>query len=134
MSIDDTDPLWDEHDGGSGHDGPGWQPGDEALALAYWEALDEKGRDVLGYLIANSGRRVHRDELVERLHLNPDGTKSGPHVTAAALGRAGHANGVAGRCFPYRWWKTPDGAVYAVQQRVAEIFKGAVTTAGAGWS
>jgi hypothetical protein len=123
MRIPDDDPLWSNHDGGTGHDGPEWRPGDSMEALSYWAALDSKGQNVLAYLIAHRGRLITHNEIVEQLRLDPGGTKRAASVMAGALSRMGAANEAAGRCFPYRWWKkTPEGTVYAVKHEVAEIF------------
>ncbi|MFI6694980.1 DUF6416 domain-containing protein [Streptomyces sp. NPDC050433] len=127
MRIADTDPLWDDHDGGSGHDGlPQWQPGDIGKALAYWETLDRKGQSVLAYLFDHPGRLVNHSELVEELRLDPEGKKNAAKVMAGALTKMGTASPETDRSYPYRWWKTPNGTVYAVKHEVAEIFKAAL--------
>jgi hypothetical protein len=50
-------------------------------------------------------------------------------VLAGALSRMHIANGEAGRCFPYRWWKEKDGTLYAMKIKTAEIFDKALKSA-----
>ncbi|NED52827.1 hypothetical protein G3I24_18230, partial [Micromonospora aurantiaca] len=69
MHLDDDSPEWDQHSGGSGHDEPAWEHGDEDRALLYWDALDERGRDILRYLIRHRARKVPHTELVRELGL-----------------------------------------------------------------
>ncbi|MEU8135374.1 DUF6416 domain-containing protein [Streptodolium elevatio] len=126
--MDDDDELWSNHDGGSGHDEPPqWEPGDRGRALTYWDTLDDTGRRVHRYLFADPGRRISGSEIVAELDLDPDGAKNAAKVMSGSLSRAGAASAAAGRCYPYRWWKTPDGAVYAVKYEMAEIFSVALS-------
>ncbi|MFC4913906.1 DUF6416 domain-containing protein [Actinomadura gamaensis] len=129
MRIDDDDPMWDDHSGGSGHDGPEWEPGDEDLARIYWEKLgDTPARDILLYLIRRPGQLVHRDELGRELRLDPTGRKRLASVVASRLRPTGAANAATGRSFPFRWWKKQDGTRYAVKHQTAEVFEAALKT------
>jgi hypothetical protein len=129
MHISDDDPQWDRHDGGSGHDGPPWRPGDEEQARRYWDVLEgSKSREVLGYLIKYRGQQVHCSELVTHLRLDPDGTKQPANVVAGVLQPMHAANKEVGRCFPYCWWNKGDGAHYAMKQATAEIFDNALNS------
>lgn len=134
MYLKDDDPLWDDHDGGSGHDDPDWRPGDEDRALAYWEALDDKGRDVLRYLIRHRARPIHHGELVAELRLDPGGTKRSANVMAGSLTRMGAANKAAGRRYPFRWWAgrrwgDGHGTRYGMKEGTAKIFDNALRRA-----
>lgn len=63
---------------------------------------------------------------MERLNLNPDGTKSAPHVLAGYMNTTGRARKDSGRRFPFYWWESENGAQYAVKPSVAELFKSAL--------
>ena len=100
--------------------------GDEGRALLYWETLDDKGCEVLGYLIRHRGRRIHHSELVQRLRLDPTGTKNPANVLAGTPTRMNAANAAAGRCFPCRWWKEEGGTLYGLKNETAQIFDNAL--------
>lgn len=129
MYLSDDDPLWENHSGGSGHDDADWNPGDEDRALAYWQALDDKGRDVLLYLIRHRARPIHHSDLVRELRLDPGGTKRPANVMAGTLTRMGAANKAAGRRYPFRWWAGENGTSYGIKGGTAEIFDNALRNA-----
>lgn len=129
MHLDDDGPEWDQHSGGSGHDDPAWEHGDEDRALLYWDALDERGRDILRYLIRHRARKVPHTELVRELGLDPGGTKRSANVVAGSLYRASEGNKAAGRRYPFTWWEGKGGASYAVEKGTARIFESALNAA-----
>ncbi|WP_405527585.1 DUF6416 domain-containing protein [Streptomyces canus] len=126
VHLDDADPMWDKHDGGSGHHGPDWQPTDHAQAAAYYQALSKTAQEIFDHLRATPGRLVSCDEIAERFNLNPDGTKNNPNVVAGYMNTTGRARKEAGRRFPFRWWETSGGAHYAVKECVADLFGAAL--------
>lgn len=126
VHLDDADPMWDKHDGGSGHDGPDWKPTDHARAVAYHQALSKTAREIFDHLRATPGRPISCDEIAERFNLNPDGTKNNPNVVAGYMNTTGRARKEAGRRFPFHWWETRNGANYAVKQSVADLFSAAL--------
>lgn len=126
MHIEDSHPLWETHSGGEGHRGPEWTAGDEDRALAYYQALSPMARRILDYLLETPGRRISCYEIAERFDLDPDRTRSVPHVVAGYFNSAGEANRASGRRSPFTWWSTQYGADYAVKRTVAELFRSAL--------
>lgn len=124
--LDDDHPKWTQHDGGPGHDGPEWAVGDHEVAQAYYQALSETAQEIFDYLRATPGRPVPCNEIVERFNLNPDGTKNNPHVVAGYMNTNGQARKASGKRFPFHWWKTDEGASYAVKPSVADVFDAAL--------
>ncbi|MFD0773736.1 DUF6416 domain-containing protein [Streptomonospora algeriensis] len=128
--IADDGPQWAEHDGGSGHHAAEWASDDHAAAAAYWDVLDKTGRRVHSYLFTGPGPLIGCREIADQLRLDPEGTKNAPNVVAGSLNGAGAASKAAKRSFPFRWWKTPGGTVYAVKHEVAALFEEAVGPGG----
>lgn len=127
VHLDDTDPMWARHNGGSGHDQPDWKDTDQARAVAYYLALSRRAQEIFDHLRSTPGRLVSTDEIAERFGLNPDGTKNNPNVVAGHMNTTGRARREAERRFPFSWWETASGAHYAVKQSVADLFDAALT-------
>jgi hypothetical protein len=52
MTLDDDDPLWEQHDGGSGHsEHPEWSAADVQRAAAFYAATRGRARSFLDVLI-----------------------------------------------------------------------------------
>jgi len=57
--LDDDDPLWEQHDGGSGHrDLPEWSASDAQRAAAFYTAVRGRGRVLLDLLIDHPGEQL----------------------------------------------------------------------------
>jgi hypothetical protein len=126
MHLADDDSEWEQHSGGSGHRDPEWVCGDEDRALRYWEALDEKGRDILRYLIRHRAREIHHTEFVQELRLDPERTKNPANVMAGSLHSMGGGNKASGRRYPFSWWDKENGTCYAMKGGTAGIFDNAL--------
>ena len=56
MTLGDDDPLWGQHDGGSGHrDYPEWSEDDGERAAVFYAAIPARARLFLDLLIDRSG-------------------------------------------------------------------------------
>lgn len=57
MKLDDNDPLWEQHSGGSGHRGLERGHGDGARAAALYGALAKNAKLIFDLLIDRPGER-----------------------------------------------------------------------------
>jgi hypothetical protein len=57
--LDNDDPLWEQHSGGSGHSGMEWGDADGALAEEFYAALPARTRFVFDLLMDRPGERLN---------------------------------------------------------------------------
>jgi hypothetical protein len=122
--ISDDDPIWSIHSGEARrYEGPEWRPGDEPLARTLQDRLTRYTAAFHRALVDHPGRLLS----VEDLGNLTDDLLSSNRVIAGAV--AGYANWCESidRRFPFCWWEGRNGgpATYAMQTRVAKLFRGA---------
>ncbi|MCW0215941.1 MAG: DUF6416 domain-containing protein [Pseudonocardia sp.] len=106
-----------------------WRGTDHELAVALWQQLDDRRRQLFGVLIAHPGRRFRADELVEH-----SSAAVSPRSLTSLLGQPGVLSEQLGRAWPWQY-DYPQGkqklAVYWFEPDIAEMFdkaRGLVTT------
>ncbi|MFD5622849.1 DUF6416 domain-containing protein [Streptomyces yangpuensis] len=125
--LNETDPEWDRHDGGAGHDEAPWGAADGDLAHAYLAALRAQGTDnarrVFDHLIEHPGAQVTSAELDERVLGAPAGEVN-PHRVSGVVSAMCKPLEGAGRRYPFTWWEQEVGvgARYGVRPSVAAVF------------
>ena len=67
VSLDDDDPLWEQHSGGDGHRGVEWGDGDGAIAEAFYAALPTMTRFVFDLLMDRPGERLTSDWIAAQM-------------------------------------------------------------------
>ncbi|SNY61431.1 hypothetical protein SAMN05421748_122166 [Paractinoplanes atraurantiacus] len=121
-SLDDDDPRWAQHTGGSGHDhDPEWVlPDDLSKAEAFYGHLTERARIIIDLLIDHPGRQLDVAEI-SALSGNALG---GAHAIAGSLQPLERLRVAAGRRYPFYWWGGQKGQTrYAMKPSVAELFR-----------
>jgi hypothetical protein len=56
--LADDNPMWDGSSGGSGHQGPEWEQGDQERAEAFYRALTGSTKLIFDLLMDRPGERV----------------------------------------------------------------------------
>lgn len=116
--LDDDDPRWNHHSGGTGHSGPEWTAGDLNEAIDFYGYLRNKARVFTDLLIDHPGVVLTVDDLCE---LSAD-TFTGPSSVAGAIKGLRKPKVVSGRRYPFYWWAgSPTG--YAMKPSVAALFR-----------
>ena len=63
MTLNDDDPLWEQHWGKDGHQGQEWVSGDGVRAEAFYASLADKARFIFDLLIDHPGKQIDADEI-----------------------------------------------------------------------
>lgn len=118
LGLGDHSSRWNEHSGGTAHDGPEWAVGDEPLAAECVASLSPRAVSFLRILAGAPGAEFDADELAGALGVN------GPAGLAGALSTFNRIRG-CGRRFPFYWWKG-DPTTYAMKPVTASVFEDAL--------
>jgi hypothetical protein len=118
QTLDDGHPLWHEHSGGSGHEGPQWTLADLAKAEAFYASLQGKAKAFMDLLIDRPGQVLDVDQIVGILPNVFHGSRS----VAGALSGLHLAKEASGRRYPFYWWQG-NPSRYAMKPSVAEVFR-----------
>ncbi|MFR9801254.1 DUF6416 domain-containing protein [Pseudonocardia sp. RS010] len=113
--LRDLTALWLE-----GRPNAEWRATDHQLAVALWQQLDDRRRQLFGVLIDHPGRRFPADELVDL-----DGAAASLENLTSLLGQPGPLSEQRGRAWPWQY-DYPAGkqelAVYWFEPDMAEMF------------
>jgi Family of unknown function (DUF6416) len=124
--LENDNPLWDQHSGGSGHSGTEWDDADGALAEEFYAALSEKAKFVFDLLMDRPGKRLDADWIAAQLSAL-DGAEAGNpsrQSVSSSLGSVSQLSARSGRRFPFYWWRQNGGASrYAMKPAVAQLFR-----------
>lgn len=145
MILDDEDPQWDQHSGGSGHSAEEWEKGDGALAEAFYAALPATTRFIFDLLMDRPGERLTSDWIAAQLaQRQEDGARTpGRRSVSASLSFVSRPHARSGRRLPFYWWRHNGGASwYAMKPKAARLFREArqniggthVEPGGGNWS
>ena len=129
MTLDDDDPVWEQHSGKDLHRGPEWRDGDSARAGVFYSSISGSARLVLDALMDRPGDQVSADELAQHLQPRKPGETATSHRRAVA-GSLASVSGPAresGRRLPFYWWAGAGGspARYGMKPAVARLFRNA---------
>lgn len=76
--LENDDPLWDQHSGGSGHSGTEWRDADGELAKQFYAALPGKAKSVLDLLMDQPGEQLDADWIAAQLSALDDAEAGNP--------------------------------------------------------
>jgi Family of unknown function (DUF6416)/Domain of unknown function (DUF3883) len=122
--LDDDDPLWEQHDGGSGHrELPEWSASDAQRAAAFYTAVRGRGRVLLDLLIDHPGEQLGAGWLASQIVDETPRGRALPQLVARAFRDMQPAQAVSGRRYPFYWWRgNGAGASYGMKPAVAQLF------------
>jgi hypothetical protein len=126
VSLDDDDPLWEQHSGGDGHRGVEWGDGDGAIAEAFYAALPTMTRFVFDLLMDRPGERLTSDWIAAQMsRYRADAAyMAGSRSLSASLSPVRRPHHRSGRRLPFYWWRQSSGAsLYAMKPAVARLFR-----------
>ncbi len=127
MRLMDDDPLWEQHSGGDGHQGPEWEPGDDRRAAIFYRSLAENARQIFDLLMDQPGEQLDSDRIAAQIREpGHSGTSElARHFVAGSLSVTGELAAASGRRLPFYWWKGRDGLAssYAMKPMVAAVFQ-----------
>jgi hypothetical protein len=125
VTLDDDDPLWEQHDGGSGHrDHPDWSEGDGGRAAAFYSGTSGRARSLLDLLIDHPGEQLDADWLGDQIAGESADGLARPQLVARAFGDMRQAQMASGRRYPFYWWRANGSSTrYAMRHSVAELFR-----------
>ena len=126
MTLDDDDPLWDQHSGGEGHSGVEWGDGDSALAETFYAALPASTRLVFDLLMDRPGERLSSDWIAAQLSQRSGDRTRTParRSVAATLRPVAQPHARSGRRLPFYWWRHEgEASWYAMKPAVARLFR-----------
>jgi hypothetical protein len=134
VALDDADPVWDQHDGGSGHrDQPEWSQADGQRAVAFYAATTGRARTLLDLLIDHPGDQLGADWLASQIAGDNAKGVAKPQSVARAFGDMRTAQTASGRRYPFYWWRENGSpAKYAMKHAVAALFRQARRQAAGG--
>ena len=106
MTLDDDDPLWRHHDGGSGHrDFPEWSATDARRAAAFYAAVTGRARVILDLLIDHPGEQLGAVWLASQILDETSSGRALPQLVARAFRDMQAAQAASGRRYPFYWWR-----------------------------
>ena len=139
MTLGDDDPLWGQHDGGSGHrDYPEWSEDDGERAAVFYAAIPARARLFLDLLIDHPGGQLDGDWLGDRL-MEGGNTSNLRRQVSGALSGLHAAHAASGLRYPFYWWRENGAPTrYAMKPSVARLFRRArravrAVSAGSGY-
>ena len=108
MVLDDDDPFWEQHSGKDLHEGPEWQDGDSARALALYSSVSQGTRTILDFLMDRPGELAGQHVIAGQIRDRRPGETATSHRRAVA-GSLPVRQPVAesGRRAPFHWWAEP---------------------------
>lgn len=135
VTLDDGDPLWEQHDGGSGHrDFPEWSAGDARRAATFYAAVTGRARVILDLLIDHPGEQLGAGWLASQILGEAPSGHALPQLVARAFRDMQAARAASERRYPFYWWRgNGAGASYGMKPAVAQLFRlarGAASPAG----
>jgi len=126
LSLDDDDPLWNRHSGGSMHYGTEWGPGDLARAEVFYAQLGGNTKLIFDLLMDRPGDRIDADRIAAHIARHRPGAGRIPdrRTVATSLSPIRRPYEASGRRLPFDWWKGSSGeaSLYGVKPAVARLF------------
>lgn len=133
MTLDDHDPLWEQHNGGSGHrDDPEWSAPDLARAGAFYAATGGRARSILDLMIDRPGQLLDANWIADQIAGRSMSGLARPQVVARGIRDMRTAQTASGRRYPFYWWRGQNGSptMYAMKPAVAALFRQARLATG----
>lgn len=119
--LEDHDPIWDRHSGGSGHEGPEWTDRYAAEAEAFYSRLRGKGKLFLDLLLDRPGQQLSVEDLIAA----SDGAFTSSFSVAGAINGLRLPHKESALRYPFYWWAGTPSSTYAVKVSVAAVFNAA---------
>lgn len=118
LVLDDSHPMWEQHTGLLGHDGPEWAfPIDLRHAEAFYRPVTGKARTFIDLLIDHPGALLSVDDICELA----DGVFTGPRSVAGSINGLLRPQEASGRRYPFYWW-AGNPTRYGMKPSVAALF------------
>lgn len=119
LTLHDEHPLWEQHSGLDGHNGPEWNAhGDLQEAEAFYSYVTSKAKVFLDLLIEHPGEQLDVEEIC-RLS---NGVFTGSRSIAGAINGLLKPHRASGRRYPFYWWGGKPTR-YSMKPSVAELFR-----------
>jgi hypothetical protein len=133
VKLKDDDPLWAQHDGGSGHrDDPDWNETDAPRASAFYATTKGRGKAFLDLMIDRPGELLDADWIASQIAGPSTDGRADRQIVARALRDLRAAQTASGRRYPFYWWSGRNGSPtqYAMKPTVAGLFRRVRPTPG----
>lgn len=115
----DDNPRWQQHTGGSGHEGAEWDPNDDLIrAQAFYSSVKGRARVILDLLIDHPGRPLS----VTDIRAMTGEFFADSSAVAGSLAALSQPRQASERRYPFYWWRGQP-TQYAMKPGVAELFR-----------
>src|SRR3954452_13392051 len=116
--LPDDHALWQQHSGGSGHEGPEWDLNDDlSRAQAFYSEVTGKAKIVFDLLIDHPGRPLS----VTDIRAMTGDIFSNSYSVAGSIQGLYLPHEASERRYPFYWWKGRP-TQYGIKPQVAELF------------